>query len=193
MPARQIAFRSTTGPTRPYPHPLRAMLFCSKRHLCAKVFVEASLRDPASADKLLAEGEGLFYMRRPPTSPPPPSAEHTRRSSPHPAVGAVATAAAAAPPPPITTTSSALADARGSKGETTGQPGGTTGQPRDSSPPSRTSSEKVSSTNAATAKSGLLSYDEAIREFGAGNPDAAANVVTFYGGDLSMLNQTAKL
>ena len=44
-----------------------------------------------------------------------------------------------------------------------------------------------------TTSRDLLSYEEAIREFGPENPDAAANVVAFYGGDLSLLNRTAKL
>lgn len=173
--------RKNCFPFAPSPPPLQN----------AKVFVEASLRDPACANKLLAEGEGLFYMRRPPSSPPPRSAEHARRASPHPAAGIIIPAPSSAS---ASTTPTSGADARGAKD-------GTTGRPRGLSSSSRTTpSEAISATSAGatattttTTTRDLLSYDEAIREFGPGNLDAAANVVAFYDGDLSMLHRTAKL
>eukprot|EP00752_Nemacystus_decipiens_P009354 g8359.t1 len=146
-----------------------------------KVFVEASLRDPACGNKLLAEGEGLFFMRRPP--PPPPTA-------PHPAVRVVAPPPSPSPASSSSSSSSALASSTSSGVDASGAglPGGV--------PPSssRSPSERTSSTHAPPATTrDLLPYDEAIREFGPGNPDAAANLVVFYGGDLSLLNRTAKL
>ncbi|CBN74729.1 thioesterase superfamily protein [Ectocarpus siliculosus] len=56
-----------------------------------KVFVEAALRDPTCGNKLLAEGEGLFYLRKRPASPqtqqpplttrPPPTSDAAAKSS----------------------------------------------------------------------------------------------------------------
>lgn len=151
-----------------------------------KVFVEATLKDPASGNKLLAEGEGLFYMRKPPSlqpqtsqpslSPSPsPSLRHARSS--------VRTAA--------TATSASLADP-GSRA--TGGQGRSQAAKRERHPPtvSTTSAVTAPTPPRATARD-VLSYDEAKREFGPGNPNAAVNIVAFYGGDVTALRQRARL
>ncbi len=194
-----IGVFSPTNPVRAQSTRLTHCICC--RRSAPKVFVEAALRDPASGNKLLAEGEGLFYIRKPPTSPPAktargapsanaqqdnakgvrraPSAAYTGRSS----LPPVATAEVPLKAPPG-------ADACGARG-------GGSRQPRFSQPPPPPPqpSEATSTTASAGTRGSpeLLSYDEAIQKFGPGNPDAAANVVEFYGGDVNSLRQRAKL
>ncbi|CAM9207093.1 unnamed protein product, partial [Hapterophycus canaliculatus] len=152
-----------------------------------KVFVEATLRDPASGNKLLAEGEGLFYMRRPP-SPPEKSSQPSMPPSPLPSrrressSSSVRTAA--------TETSAALA-ATGPGSKASSGRRASPAAKREGCPPatSRTTTAPgadgptvptTAPTTPGATKREVLSYDEAIREFGPGNPNAAANVVAFY-------------
>lgn len=121
-----------------------------------QVFAKAELRDPTSG-RLLAEGEGLFYMRK---QPPPDSgsAGAAKGSSPD-EVRTKATdqrAAQAKDGPPAT-------DAGRDGGRQVGLP------------------RQTDTT--------VLTYVDAIQEFGRGNPDAAENLVAFYGGDVGALRR----
>lgn len=176
------------------------------RRSAPKVFVEAALRDPAHGNKLLAEGEGLFYVRRPPTSPPAKTA--TGAPSTNPETGS-AKGARRAPPaahtgrsslPPVATAAVPLkttpgAGASGARGGGSRQP--RFSQPPPSPPPPRPGAISTAATTSAGATGApeVLPYDEAILKFGPGNPNAAANVVEFYGGgvNVSSLRQKARL
>lgn len=117
------------------PHP-------SKKQVIATV----SLRDPTESGKVLAEGDGLFYVRKPPPYIPVAEELESRPCDDYGAVG----------------------------------PGG----------------EKINAETTLRFKH-CFSYDEAIRHFGRGNPDAETNVVAFYGGDVTAVRapraQRAKL
>lgn len=104
-----------------------------------KVFAKAEIRNPTSG-KLLAEGVGLFYMKKPPES--------------------TTTAALNAP-----------------------------GQPTSKQAPG---AEALTARRLRRYPHDTMPYDEAIGQFGAGNSDAAVNIVEFYGGDMTALRR-AKL
>lgn len=98
------------------------------------MFAKAEIRDPAS-DKLLAEGAGLFYMKKSPESTTKAALHAPGRPANEQAVeGAAPTTGASRPPRPE-----------------------------------------------------MIPYDEAIQQFGAGNSAAAANIVGFYGVDMTAL------
>lgn len=178
-----------------------------------KVFVEAVLRDPASGNKLLAEGEGLFYMKRPPKTPLPPSPPPR---SPHPPsirIAATTAVGGSLPPAPGGSPrveaqderrpSSAGGEGRSPLPPVTATPlptpgasaggtrGGVTQWPRISPPPSPPKTAAAAASKVATpgTTAGMLSYDEAIQEFGPGNPDAVANILAFYGRSVTMLRR----
>ncbi|CAM9360169.1 unnamed protein product [Pylaiella littoralis] len=177
-----------------------------------KVFVEAALRDPASGNKLLAEGEGLFYIKRPPESPLPPSPPARSLHSFSTLTGTTAAGSPAAAPdgdpkveaqgarrpssaesegrsrlPPVTTVSSSTpgASAGGSRGEVIRRP-------RLSPPPLSSKPTAAPTSKPTTVFTGILSYDEAILQFGPENPDAKANIVAFYGGDVTALQRQGR-
>ncbi|CAM9378349.1 unnamed protein product [Ectocarpus sp. 8 AP-2014] len=149
-----------------------------------KVFVEAALRDPTCGNKLLAEGEGLFYLRKRPSSPqtqqpplttrPPPTsdaaakASHGRLAPPSAERGAERSQLPLPlPPPPPTPPPSVSAN----------EVSASTSR---SPPPQQ--QQQSSSSSTTTTPTELLTYDEAVRQFGTGNPNAVANLVAFYGG-----------
>ncbi|CAN0262316.1 unnamed protein product [Ectocarpus fasciculatus] len=168
-----------------------------------KVFVEAALRDPACGNKVLAEGEGLFYLRKRPSSsqtqpplttrPPPPTSDVRTTTTGSAAGGASSGSAGKAshgrlapspaghvaersqlplPPPPPTPPPSVSASRASATTAAAPPP-----------PPQQQSSSQQSSSSWTTATpTELLPYDEAVRQFGPGNPNAVANLVAFYGG-----------
>lgn len=114
----------------------RRTVYCNVQSLDARiyqVFVKASLRDPSSDNKVLAEGDGLFYMRKTPASAATRTTAHA--------------------------------------GLRRHDEGG----------------HDVSASRPPAMPSDVLSYDEAIRQFGSGSPDAVTKIVEFYGGDVAGL------
>lgn len=137
-----------------------------------KVTAKVVLRDPASG-QVLVEAEGLFYARKPP--PPPPKLSLEPSSPAH-------RANRAAP--------SASPDGLRGKvaGGRTPAPGGPLPPPPPPSLPklAQTLPELHVRRRPKTQpiqQAGTKSYDDALRDFGRDNPNAAANLVAFHRGD----------
>lgn len=99
-----------------------------------QVTATVTLRDPAAPDAILAEGDGLFYIRKPPECVPIAEELESTPCNDYTAVG----------------------------------PEG----------------EKINAETTLKFRN-CMSYDEAIRRFGRGNPNAEANLVAFYGGNVA--------
>ncbi|CAN0525908.1 unnamed protein product, partial [Ectocarpus sp. 12 AP-2014] len=202
LPTMQLTVRFLAG--APMERQLRFDTRVVKRE-GRKVFVEAALRDPTCGNKLLAEGEGLFYLRKrpsssqtqqqsPPTTRPPPTSD-VRTTTGSAIRGAAASDAAAKPSHGRLAPSSAERGAEKSQLPLPLPPPPPTPSPSVSSnevsasasrspppPQQQQQQQQSSSSSTTTTPKELLTYDEAVRQFGAGNPNAAANLVAFYGG-----------
>ncbi|CAM9439801.1 unnamed protein product [Scytosiphon promiscuus] len=164
-----------------------------------KVFVEATLRDPAHGNKLLAEGEGLFYMRRPPPPPPPPPQPSTPKLPPsalrHES-SAVRTAADKRGRWSQSSTIGSTSVADDPRGEHSRVSRRTLSPSSSSSTTTKSDVDFTSTTTPVTTGAVMrevLSYDEAILEFGRQNPNADVNLVAFYGGNVTAIRPRARL
>eukprot|EP00904_Undaria_pinnatifida_P007272 jgi/Undpi1/3675/HiC_scaffold_16.g07045.m1 len=126
-----------------------------------KVTAKAVLRDPASG-QVLAEGEGLFYARKPPPPQvaPSPSPDGLRGKT---VGGRTAEAPVGGPlapsPPPSLPSLAPLPKLHGTHPEVNKR--------------TRPKTEPLK-------QAGTKSYDDALREFGRGNPNAVANLLAFH-------------
>ena len=152
-----------------------------------QVTAKVVLQDPASG-QVLAEGEGVFYAKKPP-APPQRSVEPASPSH------RVDRAAPSSSPDGL----------RGKMagGRTAAAPGGPLPPPPPPPPPPlpRTRPggyERRRPKMKPLQQAGTKSYDDALRDFGRGNPNAAANLVDFHtggsgGGDDASVLRTSKL